>query len=422
MSDMTADSAQRAERRRTGFLVFGVVVVLAALVYGGWWLLSGRYSESTDDAYVAGNIVSVTSRENATVNALYADNTQQVHQGQLLIEMDPSVAAVNMRAAEANLARAARAVRGTFASADSYAAQLQQAEVTLAQARSDYQRRQAALAGAVSGEELGHARDAVQAAEAAVNSARGGLAQAQSGIAGVDVAHNPDVLAAEAQLRAAAIVLAHMKIVAPVDGVIAQRTVQVGQRVNAGAPLMAVVPLSNVWIDANFKEVQLARVRIGQPVEVTTDIYGSKVVYHGKVAGLGAGSGSAFSILPPQNASGNWIKIVQRVPVRIALDANELKDNPLRIGLSVTARVDVRDQTGPRAADAAPVGAMRGNVADDVDAQVDAVVKKILAANSETMPSLAQQAAPVQKRQARAKPRRHQAVRRSAGNPAARTR
>jgi membrane fusion protein (multidrug efflux system) len=420
MSDRTADSAQRAERRRTGFLVFGVVVVLAALVYGGWWWLSGRYSESTDDAYVAGNIVSVTSRENATVNALYADNTQQVHQGQLLIEMDPSVAEVNMRAAEANLARAARAVRGTFASADSYAAQLQQAEVTLAQAKADYQRRQAALAGAVSGEELGHARDAVQAAEAAVNSARGGLAQALSGIAGVDVAHNPDVLAAEAQLRAAAIVLAHMKIVAPVDGVVAQRTVQVGQRVNAGAPLMAVVPLSHVWIDANFKEVQLARVRIGQPVEVTTDIYGSKVVYHGKVAGLGAGSGSAFSILPPQNASGNWIKIVQRVPVRIALDAGELKDNPLRIGLSVTAKVDVRDQTGPRAADAAPVGVMRGNVADDVDAQVDAIVKKILAANSETMPSLARQAAP--HRQARAKPRRHQAVRRSAGNPAARTR
>jgi len=421
MSDMTAASAQRAERRRNGFLIFAVVVVLAALVYGGWWLMAGRFSESTDDAYVAGNIVSVTSRENATVNALYADNTQQVHQGQLLIEMDPSVADVNMRAAEANLARAARAVRGTFASADSYAAQLQQAEVTLAQAKSDYQRRQAALAGAVSGEELGHARDAVQAAEAAVNSARGGLAQAQSGIAGVDVAHNPDVLAAEAQLRAAAIVLAHMKLVAPVDGVIAQRTVQVGQRVNAGAPLMAVVPLSNVWVDANFKEVQLARMRIGQPVEVTTDIYGSKVVYHGKIAGLGAGSGSAFSILPPQNASGNWIKIVQRVPVRIALDEKEVTDNPLRIGLSVTAKVDVHDQTGPRASQAATVGIMRGNTGQDIDTQVDALVKKILAANSDTAPSIAQ-AAPVQNRHARAKPRRHQPVRRSAGNPAARTR
>jgi membrane fusion protein (multidrug efflux system) len=145
---------------------------------------------------------------------------------------------------------------------------------------------------------------------------------------------------------------------------------------------MAVVPLSNVWIDANFKEVQLARMRIGQPVQITTDIYGSKVIYHGKIAGLGAGSGSAFSVLPPQNASGNWIKIVQRVPVRIALDAGELKDNPLRIGLSVTATVDVRDQSGPRAADAAPVGVMRGNTGEDIDAQVDQLVKKILAASS----------------------------------------
>jgi membrane fusion protein (multidrug efflux system) len=381
-----SESAEKAERRRKGFLLFGVVVVVGGLAYGAWWILAGRFSESTDDAYVAGNIVAVTSRENATVTALYADNTQAVRQGQLLIEMDPSVAEVNMRAAEANLARAARAVHGTFASADSYSAQLEQAQVALAQARSDYQRRQAALAGAVSGEELGHARDAVSAAEAAVNSARGGLAQARSSIAGVDVAHNPDVLAAEAQLRAAAIVLAHMKIVAPVDGVVAQRTVQVGQRVNAGAPLMAVVPLSNVWVDANFKEVQLARMRIGQPVRITTDIYGSKVTYHGKIAGLGAGSGSAFSVLPPQNASGNWIKIVQRVPVRIALDPAELKDNPLRIGLSVTATVDVRDQSGPRAADAAPVGVMRGNTGEDIDAEVDRLVKKILAASSAPAP------------------------------------
>ena len=377
-----SDSAQKAERRRKGFLLFGVIVVVGTLAYGAWWLLAGRFSESTDDAYVAGNIVAVTSRENATVIALYADNTQQVRQGQLLIEMDPSVAEVNMRAAEANLARAARAVHGTFASADSYSAQLEQAEVALAQAKSDYQRRQAALAGAVSGEELGHARDAVSAAEAAVNSARSGLVQARSSIAGVDVAHNPDVLAAEAQLRAAAIVLAHMKIVAPVDGVVAQRTVQVGQRVNAGAPLMAVVPLSNVWVDANFKEVQLARMRIGQPVNITTDIYGSKVAYHGRVAGLGAGSGSAFSVLPPQNASGNWIKIVQRVPVRVALDPAELKDNPLRIGLSVTATVDVRDQSGPRAADAAPAGVMRGNTGEDIDAKVNQLVRKILAASS----------------------------------------
>jgi membrane fusion protein, multidrug efflux system len=377
-----SDSTEKGERRRKGFLIFGFAVVIAGLAYGAWWLLEARFTESTDDAYVAGNIVAVTSRENATVTALYADNTQAVHRGQLLIEMDPSVPEVNMRAAEANLARVARSVRGTFASADSYSAQLAQAEVALAQAKSDYQRRRAALAGAVSGEELGHARDAVQAAQAAVNSARGGLAQAQSGISGVDIAHNPDVLAAEAQLRAAALVLAHMKIVAPVDGEIAQRTVQVGQHVNAGAPLMAVVPLTDVWVDANFKEVQLARMRIGQPVKITTDIYGSKVVFHGHVAGLGAGSGSAFAVLPAQNASGNWIKIVQRVPVRIALDPAELKDNPLRVGLSVSADVDVKDQSGPRVASSPVTGVMRGDTGEDIGPQVDRLVRRILAANA----------------------------------------
>ena len=381
MSDISQDRALKAMRRRKGFFLFAIVSVVLALLYGGWWLLSGRFHETTDDAYVAGNIVGVTSREAATVTALYADNTQAVKQGQLLIEMDPSVAEVNMRAAEANLARAARAVRGTFASADSYSAQLAQAQVALAQAQSDYKRRQSALVGAISGEELGHARDAVAAAEAAVNSARGAMAQAQSGIAGVDVAHNPDVLAAEAQLRAAVIALAHMKIVAPVDGVIAQRTVQVGQRVNAGAPLMAVVPLSNVWVDANFKEGQLARMRLGQKVDITTDLYGGKVVYRGHIAGLGAGSGSAFALLPAQNASGNWIKIVQRVPVRIALDPAELKDNPLRIGLSVSATVDISDQSGPRVAAAPVAGVMRGNTGEDTGAKVDALVKKILSAN-----------------------------------------
>ncbi|HJT42338.1 MAG TPA: HlyD family efflux transporter periplasmic adaptor subunit [Rhizomicrobium sp.] len=382
MSDTTELWSQRRERRRKGFVLFGAAIFIAALLYGAWWLLAGRLSEWTDDAYVAGNIVAVTSRESATVTALYADNTQAVRQGQLLIEMDPSAAELNMRAAEANLARVARAVRGTAASVDSYSAQLAQAEVALAQAKSDYQRRQAALAGAVSGEELGHARDAVAAAEAAVNSARGSLAQAQSSIAGVNVANNPDVLAAAAQLRAAAIALSHMKIVAPVDGVVAQRTVQVGQRVHAGAPLMAVVPLADVWVDANFKEVQLSRMRIGQPVRITTDMYGSKVVYRGKVAGLGAGSGSAFALLPPQNASGNWIKIVQRVPVRIALDPAELKDNPLRVGLSVSAKVEVADQSGPRVASAAPVPVMRAHAGEDVNIKVDALVKKILAANA----------------------------------------
>lgn len=380
MSDMP--DAARAERRRKGFLVLGAVVLGAALIWGGYWLIRERFYESTADAYVAGNIVAVTSRENATVTALHADNTQQVRKGQLLIEMDPSIAEINMKAAEANLARAVRGVRGAFASADSYRAQLAQANAALARAREDYERRRSALGGAVSGEELSHARSAVTAAQSAVSAAQGGLAQAQSGIAGVDADNNPDVLAAIAQLRAAAIALSHMRIVAPVDGIVAQRTVQVGQRVSAGAPLLAVVPLSNVWIDANFKEGQLARMRIGQPVRVTADIYGSGVVYRGRLAGLGAGSGSAFALLPPQNASGNWIKIVQRVPVRIALDPQDLKQHPLRLGLSTSVRVDVRDQSGPLVSSAPPT-VMRSEAGADSTTEVDALIARILAANRE---------------------------------------
>jgi membrane fusion protein (multidrug efflux system) len=379
MSD-TTDAAQRAERRRKGFLILGAVVLAAGVIWGLYWVLVARLQETTDDAYVAGNIVAVTSRENATVTALHADNTQQVRRGQLLIEMDPSIAEVNMKAAEANLARAVRGVRGAFASADSYRAQLAQAHAALARAREDYDRRRAALGGAVSGEELSHARNAVTAAQGAVSAAQGGLAQAQSGIAGVDADNNPDVLTAIAQLRAAAIALGHMRIKAPVDGIVAQRTVQVGQRVTAGAPLLAVVPLSNVWIDANFKEGQLARMRLGQPVKITADIYGSGVVYRGRIAGLGAGSGSAFALLPPQNASGNWIKIVQRVPVRIAIDAQDLKNHPLRLGLSTSVKVDVRDQSGPLVSSAPPT-VMRSDAGGDSTTQVDALIARILAAN-----------------------------------------
>jgi membrane fusion protein (multidrug efflux system) len=369
------------EKRRFWFLVLGGVVAAAAILYGAYWLLYARYFESTDDAYVGGDIVVVTAREPATVLALHADNTQSVRRGQLLIEMDPALAQVNMRAAEAALAAAVRGVNGAFSHADAYRAQLAQAKVALAQARADYQRRKAASAdGAVSGEELAHAGDAVRAAEAAVHSAEGGLAQTLSAIRGADVAHNPDVLAAEARLRAAAISLGHMRVVAPVDGVVAQRTVQAGQQVAAGAPLLAVVPLKNVWIDANFKEGQLERMRIGQPVTVSADIYGGDVTYHGRIEGLGAGSGSAFALLPPQNASGNWIKIVQRVPVRIALDPREVAAHPLRVGLSVSVRADVRDISG--ALVNRRVGEVtRADTGDDSDAATDAIIARILREN-----------------------------------------
>jgi membrane fusion protein (multidrug efflux system) len=385
MSDVNGGGDKKmsqGEKRKRGFIWLGGLIAVAAVAYGLYWLLDARFYETTDDAYVAGNIIAVTSKESATVQVLHADNTQSVRRGQLLLEMDASVAEVNLQAAQANLARVVRQVRGAFASSDSQLAQLRQSEVQLAQAKSDYARRQSAAAsGAVSGEELAHARDGVNAAEAAVAAAKGALKRAEAQTAGTSLRNNPDVLAAEAQLRNAAIALGHMRLIAPVDGIIAQRTVQVGQQVAAGTPLMAVVPLENVWIDANFKEVQLQDIRVGQPVTVTADVYGSSVTYHGRVEGLGAGSGSAFALLPPQNASGNWIKIVQRVPVRIALDPAELKEHPLRVGLSVAVSVEVRETSGPLVA-SKPAGAvMRADTGEDTTAGANAMIAKILKAN-----------------------------------------
>ncbi|HKB96962.1 MAG TPA: HlyD family efflux transporter periplasmic adaptor subunit [Rhizomicrobium sp.] len=379
---MTDTTNAPNQQRRFWFIILGAVILAAALIYGVYWLLYARYFESTDDAYVGGNVVAITSKENATVLALHADNTQTVQQGQLLIEMDPAITTVNLQAAQANLARVVRNVKAQFSKSDSGAAQLDQARVTLAQAEDDYARRQKAYdTQSVSGEELAHARDAVAVARAAVNSAQGGLQQTNASIEGTDIAHNPDVMAAEAQLRAAAIAFGHMRIIAPLDGVIAQRTVQAGQQVAAGTPLMAVVPLANVWIDANFKEVQLARMRVGQPVSVKADIYGGGVTYRGHIEGLGAGSGSAFALLPPQNASGNWIKIVQRVPVRVALDPRELAAHPLRVGLSVTVDADVRDQSGPLVTSRIGAGTTRANTGEDSGPVADAMIARILKEN-----------------------------------------
>jgi len=382
MSQTEATSTKPNRARRIGFLVLGILVLLGGLAYGAVWYLDSRHYESTDDAYVGGNVVAVTSRETGTVIGLHADNTQSVKRGQLLVELDPASVDIAFEAAKANLARVVRQVRGEFSGADRFNAQAAQARVQLTAAEADLARRQNAPEGVVAGEELQHARDQVRAAQAAVAAAEGGLAQSRAAIAGSDVARNPDVLAAEAQLRNAAISESHMRIVAPVDGVVAQRTVQVGQQIAAGAPIMAVVPLQSVWIDANFKEVQLARMRVGQPVDVTTDMYGDDVVFHGRIEGLGAGSGSAFALLPPQNASGNWIKIVQRVPVRIALDPRELQQHPLRVGLSVKAKADMRDQSGSLMTDNIPSGQTSAEAGDGDRAAVDALIGQIVRANS----------------------------------------
>jgi membrane fusion protein (multidrug efflux system) len=342
-------STQPAGRaRRLGLIGLGAVVALSGLGYLGYWYFDGRYYESTDDAYVNGDVVQVTSEVPGTVIALNADDTQLVHVGQPLLQLDPADAKIAEANAEADLARAVRQVRGLFAQGKELNAQIEEREQAERTADEDLQRRGGLLAdGAISAEELSHARDAVTTTRANVAAARQQLSQTVAQIDGTTIADHPQVLAAAAAVRNAALALHRTEITSPVSGVIAKRSVQVGERVAAGTPLLAVVPLDDVWVDANFKEVQLERMRAGQPVTVHTDLYGRDVTYHGHLVGIAGGSGNAFALLPAQNATGNWIKIVQRVPVRILLDPNELKEHPLRVGLSTTVRVDLHDDSGP---------------------------------------------------------------------------
>ncbi len=333
--------------RRAGLWGLSAAVVLGALVYGGYWFFDARHYESTDDAYVDGDVVQVTSEVSGTVLSLKADDTQLVSAGQPLLQLDPADAKIAVANAEADLARAVRQVRGLFAQSKELKAQIDQREQAERTADEDLKRRGGLIAdGAISAEELSHARDAVTTTRANVAAARQQLDQTIAQIDGTTIADHPQVLAAAAAVRNADLALHRTELISPVTGVIAKRSVEVGQRVAAGTPLLAVVPLDDVWIDANFKEVQLQRMRAGQPATVRTDLYGRSVTYHGHVVGIAAGSGSAFALLPAQNASGNWIKIVQRVPVRVLLDPQELKEHPLRVGLSTSVRVDLRDTSG----------------------------------------------------------------------------
>lgn len=387
MSDAdTASQPEAAEPtgnpkgRRKGFLILIALVLIAAVAYV-IYALTRPPAEETDDAYVAGDMVTITARDPGTVLALHADNTQMVKARQPLIDLDPATADVDLAAAEAQLAQAVRGVRANFSQVDEGGAAVRAREIDLARAQSDLaRRRQAAQAGAVSGEEVVHAADAVKAAQAALALARSQMASARTSVQGTSLSDNPAVLSAIAAYRRAVIRRSHMHVTAPIDGIVAQRSIQIGQQIAAGTPLMAIVPLRRAWVDANFRETQLDAIRIGQKAEVVSDVYGGKVVYHGTVVGLSAGSGNAFALLPPQNASGNWIKIVQRVPVRIALDPRELDKNPLRLGLSVKVTVDTRDRAGSLLGrPAAPI--FPDQASDTATARADARVAQIIAAN-----------------------------------------
>jgi membrane fusion protein (multidrug efflux system) len=325
----------------------------------------------------------VTSEVPGTVLSLNVDDTQFVTAGQPLLTLDPADAKIAEENAEADLARAVRQVRGLFAQGQELRAQITQREQAARTADDDLQRRGTLIAdGAISAEELSHARDAVTTTRANVAAAREQLSQTVAQIDGTTIANHPQVLAAAAAVRNAALALHRTELTSSVSGVIAKRSVQVGQRVDAGTPLLAVIPLENVWVDANFKEVQLERMRDGQPVAVSTDLYGHHVTYHGRLAGIAAGSGNAFALLPSQNASGNWIKIVQRVPVRVLLDPQELKAHPLRIGLSTTVRVDLHNTSGPLMSTAVRNVPLPKQLSAGDDPGVDTLIATIIADNA----------------------------------------
>ena len=340
---LTTDEARKLWRGRL-FVLLGMVAALAAIVALTVWYLTAMGYASTDDAYVDASIAEITPLINGAVLDVPVYNTKNVRRGDVLVVLDPADERIAVAQAEANYFQAIRHVRQDFANAAAAAAQVSGREADLKRAALDFQRRQAlASTGAVSGDELTTAKDALDTARDNLDAAKDQLAAQQALIQGKTVENNPEVLAAKAALDAAKLALSRTVMRAPFDGIVAQNNVQIGQRVDVGTTLMTVVPLSQVYVDANFKEGQLRRVRVGQPATLTSDLYGSGLEFHGTVAGVGGGTGSAFAVIPAQNATGNWIKVVQRLPVRIALDPKELAAHPLRVGLSMYAEIKLSE-------------------------------------------------------------------------------
>ncbi len=382
--DKTSAPVRRTATRKRWLSIALSAFALLAIGYGAYWALVLRNHESTDDAYVSGNVVQITPQISGTVVAFAADDTQYVEAGRTLVKLDDADARLALDEAEAQLGKTVREVRNLFATTAQLQATVEARQSDVARAEDDVARRQRlAGSGAVSGEELQHAREALNSAQAALAAAREQLAANRARVDRTTLENHPDVQNAAARVREAYLVLARTSIPAPVSGYVAKRTVQLGQRVGPGTPLMAIVALNQVWVDANFKEAQLRDMRVGQPAKLTADLYGGRVTYHGTIVGFGAGTGSAFAVLPAQNATGNWIKVVQRVPVRIAIDANELAAHPLQVGLSMDVDIDTHDHSGNRLAQLPQQStAYATDVFRSVDDLANARVRTIIAANA----------------------------------------
>ncbi|WP_019518930.1 HlyD family efflux transporter periplasmic adaptor subunit [Faucicola boevrei] len=389
---LTANNTTAQKNRRSNLIIFTLILLVIALIVAFFYFTQWRYHISTEDAYVNGNQVQITSQITGVVQAIGVNDTDMVKSGQLLVALDKTDNSLALETAQAQLKTAIRQFKIQSVSVGQADASITQAQtafneinsqidtakVALKTAQADYQRRaQLVKMNAVSQEELQHAADKVATAQAQLevslakqNTAKTAIATAKAqrnttlaNIGDSNVLNQPAVQSAITNIQNAWLNLTRTQITAPVDGQVARRSVQLGQKINAGTPLMVIVPLHDLWVDANFKENQLKDIRIGQKVLLKSDLYGDEVEYHGKVVGLSAGTGSAFSALPAQNATGNWIKVTQRVPVRIALDEQEVAKHPLRVGLSMHAEIDSRDavnqpQVATATANTKPVAVM----------------------------------------------------------------
>jgi membrane fusion protein (multidrug efflux system) len=373
------------QRRRGRWLAYTTIAfIVIAVVAAAYWYLYARNYQGTDDAYVAGDLVTVMPQVSGTVISIDADETDLVKAGQELVRLDDSDAQIALRESEAQLARTVRQVHTVYANRGELEAIVAQRRGDLNKAQSDLDRRKDLVAsGAVSSEELAHVRESLNTARDALTAAEQNLAASVALVGQTDVTNNPDVQAAVAQVQRAYLAVQRTKILAPVSGYVAKRGVQLGERIAPGTALLSIVPLDRMRVDANFKEVQLTNMRIGQKAEVTADAYGSRVKFHGTIEGMGMGTGSAFALLPAQNATGNWIKVVQRVPVRIALDPRQVVEHPLRLGLSTRVEVDVRNSSGEQLATAPREKPVLATSAYEIDQHgIDDRIAQIIADNS----------------------------------------
>ncbi|MBP9841040.1 MAG: efflux RND transporter periplasmic adaptor subunit [Simkaniaceae bacterium] len=371
--------------KRTHALIWTTAVLLiVALCIVIYYLKVWRFEEYTNDSYVSGNMTVVNPQIPGIVMSIHVDNTDYVEKGQLLIELDPTDYQIEYERSEANLGEIVREVKQMFDVVKQYEADLIAREAELIRAEQDYQNRVNLVGiGGVSKEDFEHIQANLSAAKAFFESTFFALQGAKARVANTQIPTHPKVLRAAQEFKDAYVNLKRTQILAPVSGYVAQRQVQIGEQIERGTPLLSVVPLGEIWVEANFKENQLAKMRVGQAVKITADIYGRSVVFHGHLMGLNPGTGAVFSILPPQNATGNWIKIVQRLPVRVILDKEEIKVHPLMLGMSTEATVDLRDQRGPILRQAQPLKALyETNIYPKQEDGADDVIGEIIRMNS----------------------------------------